>query len=96
MHKSDFLQHIMHLLSNIKMKKNIIQLIKARKGQYTPQQTKIASYLIEHYEKAAFLTATQLAKEIGVSQPTVIRFAQHLGFANYSLFTASFQHLLKA
>lgn len=75
---------------------NILQLIKSHKDQYSPKQTKIASYLIENYEKAAFLTATQLAKEINVSQPTVIRFAQLLGFSNYSMFTEAFQNLLKA
>lgn len=74
---------------------NILQHIKSLKNRYSPQQTKIASYLIENHDKAAFLTATQLAKEIGVSQPTVIRFSQFLGFSNYSKFTESFQDLLK-
>ena len=65
-------------------KDNILQLIKSRKDRCSPKQARIASYLIENYEKAAFLTATQLAKEIGVSQPTVIRFSQFLGYSNYS------------
>ena len=77
-------------------KENILQLIKANKGQYTPQQRKVASYLLENNEKIAFMTATQIAKEIGVSQPTVIRFTQLLGFSKYSMFTESFQELLKA
>jgi DNA-binding MurR/RpiR family transcriptional regulator len=76
-------------------KDNIFQLIKSHKDQYSPKQTKIASYLIENYEKAAFLTATQLAREIGVSQPTVIRFAQFLGFGNYGMFTQAFQDVVK-
>ena len=75
---------------------NILQLIKSRKDHYTPQQAKIASYLLGNYEKVAFLTATQLAKEIGVSQPTVIRFAQSLGFPKFNLFLAAFQELLTA
>jgi DNA-binding MurR/RpiR family transcriptional regulator len=77
------------------IKDNIFRLIKSHKDHYSPKQTKIASYLIENYEKAAFLTATQLAKEIGVSQPTVIRFAQFLGFSSYGIFTKAFQDLLK-
>ena len=64
---------------------NIIQLIKARISQYSPKQTRIASYLLDNYQKVAFLTATQLAKEIGVSQPTVIRFTQYIGFCNPEL-----------
>ncbi|MBW2069936.1 MAG: MurR/RpiR family transcriptional regulator, partial [Deltaproteobacteria bacterium] len=55
-----------------------------------------ASYLLNNHNDVAFLTATQLAQEIGVSQPTVIRFAQLLGFPRYHLFVEAFQSLLKA
>ncbi len=74
---------------------NILQHIKASKGKFTPQQVKIATYLLENHAKAAFFTATQLAREVGVSQPTVIRFAQMLGFPQYSMFLEAFQNLLK-
>lgn len=75
---------------------NILQIIKSQKDRFTPQQAKIANYLLGNYEKVAFLTATQLAKEIGVSQPTVIRFTQSLGFLKYYLFQEAFRDLLKA
>lgn len=74
---------------------NILQLIKDRKGKFTQQQGKIATYLLSNQENAAFLTATELATEIGVSQPTVIRFAQSLGFSRYSVFIQAFQALIK-
>ncbi len=74
----------------------ILQIIKSQRSRFSPQQAKTASYLMGNYEKVAFLTATQLAKEIGVSQPTVIRFAQSLGFPKYYLFQEAFQELLKA
>lgn len=74
---------------------NILQHIKANKGKFTPQQVKIADYLLENHAKAAFFTATHLAREVGVSQPTVIRFAQMLGFPKYSMFIEAFQNLLK-
>lgn len=74
---------------------NILQLIKAYQGKFSKQQSKIAAYLINNYEKAAFFTATQLAKEIGVSQPTVIRFSQFLGFSTYGIFLESIQEVLK-
>ncbi len=56
----------------------------------------MAAYFLDHYKKAAFLTATQLAREIGVSQPTVIRFSQSFGFAQYSQFLEAVQDILKA
>jgi len=40
-------------------------------------------YIIEHYEEAIFLTASQLAENVGVSEATVVRLAQALGFDGY-------------
>ncbi len=77
-------------------KNNIVEIIKAHEGEYSPKQKRIASYLLNNYRKAAFLTATQVAKETGVSQPTVIRFAQYLGFSNYHHFTEAFQDMVTA
>lgn len=73
---------------------NVIQLIKEKRGEFSRQQLKIATYLIENYKNAGFITATQVAKEVGVSQPTVIRFAQFLGFPQYNLFVEAFRKIL--
>lgn len=75
---------------------NILQIIRDHQGEYSPQQAKVAAYFLEYYKKAAFLTATQLAREIGVSQPTVIRFSQFFGFTQYSRFLEAIQDILKA
>ncbi len=76
--------------------KNILQMIKQRQGEFSQQQAKIATYILDHHARAAFLTATQMAKEIGVSQPTVIRFSQFLGFGQFAAFAEALQDLLKA
>lgn len=44
---------------------------------------KIAEYIIERYDKAAFMTASRLGKIVGVSESTVVRFATELGFEGY-------------
>lgn len=75
---------------------NILQRIKDRQGDLSNQQAKIAAYLMEHYKEAAFMSATQLAQIIGVSQATIIRFSQFLGFSHYSFFLEALQSLLKA
>ncbi|MBC2735884.1 MAG: MurR/RpiR family transcriptional regulator [Desulfobacteraceae bacterium] len=74
---------------------NVLQLIKQNQGRFSNQQAKIADYILTHHDKAAFLTATQLAKEADVSQPTVIRFSQFLGFPQFSMFASAVQSLLK-
>lgn len=48
-----------------------------------PGQRRIAQYLIEHITEAAFLSITDLAERVGVSQPSVTRFAAAVGFSGY-------------
>lgn len=49
----------------------------------SPGQRRIAQYLIEHLTEAAFLSITELADRVGVSQPSVTRFAAAVGFSGY-------------
>jgi DNA-binding MurR/RpiR family transcriptional regulator len=49
----------------------------------SPAHRRIAQYLIEHLTEAAFLSITDLAERVGVSQPSVTRFAAAVGFSGY-------------
>ncbi|MFF7791091.1 SIS domain-containing protein [Streptomyces sp. NPDC007991] len=49
----------------------------------SPGQRRIAQYLIENITEAAFLSITDLADRVGVSQPSVTRFASAVGFSGY-------------
>ncbi|WP_030420457.1 MurR/RpiR family transcriptional regulator [Streptomyces sp. SCSIO 75703] len=49
----------------------------------SPGQRRIAQYLIAHLTEAAFLSITDLADRVGVSQPSVTRFASAVGFTGY-------------
>ncbi|WP_055489222.1 MurR/RpiR family transcriptional regulator [Streptomyces sp. TP-A0356] len=49
----------------------------------SPGHRRIAQYLIEHITEAAFLSITDLAERVGVSQPSVTRFAAAVGFSGY-------------
>lgn len=46
-------------------------------------QKKIAHYLLKNYDKAAFLTAAKLGKEVEVSESTIVRFANLLGYNGF-------------
>ncbi len=46
-------------------------------------QRRIASYILENYDKAAYMTAQTLGETVGVSESTVVRFATELGFDGY-------------
>ena len=62
----------------------------SRINQHYPSMSKghkaVASYITDHYEKAAFLTAAKLGEAAGVSETTVIRFAAVLGYDSYPSF----------
>ncbi|MEU5403941.1 MurR/RpiR family transcriptional regulator [Streptomyces sp. NPDC005963] len=49
----------------------------------SPGQRRIAQYITEHLTEAAFLSITDLADRVGVSQPSVTRFAASVGFSGY-------------
>lgn len=59
-------------------------------------QKLIANYIINHYEKAAFMTAAKLGEVVGVSESTVVRFAIELGYEGYPKLQKMLQELIKS
>ncbi|HEV2640717.1 MAG TPA: MurR/RpiR family transcriptional regulator [Actinocrinis sp.] len=49
----------------------------------SPTQRRIGQFLIDHHDEVVFLSSVDLAERVGVSQPSVTRFAAALGFAGY-------------
>ncbi|MYR55653.1 MurR/RpiR family transcriptional regulator, partial [Streptomyces sp. SID625] len=64
--------------------------------QLSPGQRRIAQYLIENLAEAAFLSVTELADRVGVSQPSVTRFAGAVGFSGYPALRERLQSLALA
>ncbi|WP_149828112.1 MurR/RpiR family transcriptional regulator [Streptomyces tailanensis] len=62
----------------------------------SPGQRRIAQYLIEHITEAAFLSITDLAERVGVSQPSVTRFAAAVGFSGYPALREQLQSIALA
>ena len=62
----------------------------ASQGQtLTPSESKIVQLLLADYPVAGLGTASSLAKRAGVSDPTVVRLINKLGFEHFSAFQAS-------
>lgn len=57
---------------------------------------RIADYVRQHYDKAAFFTAAALGEQIKVSESTVVRFAAELGFDGYPSFQRHLQEMVKS
>lgn len=64
--------------------------------QLSKGQKLIANYVLEHYEKAVYLTAAKLGTIVGVSESTVVRFANELGYDGYPKFQEALEELVKS
>ncbi len=62
---------------------DLLSRIKANNKKFSLSQRVIAEYLLNHSDKAAFFTAANLGKAAGVSESTVVRFANFLGYDGY-------------
>ena len=60
---------------------DLMNKIQNNLSTFSKGQRLIAKYIIELYDKAAFLTASKLGSTVGVSESTVVRFATELGYA---------------
>ena len=74
------------------MNHDLLKTIEEGLPSFSKGQKRIAEYILVNYDKAAYLTASRLSGIVGVSESTVVRFANELGFDGYP----EFQHSLKA
>ena len=58
-------------------------------------QKQIASYIIENYDRAAFVTASKMGRSVGVSESTVVRFAYTMGFDGYPALQRALQEMIR-
>ena len=77
------------------MHKDLIGLITNIMPKLSKGQKHIARYIVEHYDKAAFMTAAKLGQAVGVSESTVVRFASEFGYDGYPQLQRSLQELIR-
>ena len=77
------------------MKRNLIAMIEEGMPTFSKGQKRIAGYILEHYDKAAYMTASKMGALVGVSESTVVRFAIELGFEGYPEMQKSLQELIR-
>lgn len=65
------------------MENDILSIIERESPGFSKGQRRIAKYILDNYDKAAFMTAGRLGKTVGVSESTVVRFASELGYDGY-------------
>ena len=75
---------------------NLIAHITGRMSGFSKGQRRIAQYILDHYDTAAFMTAYRLGETVGVSESTVVRFAAELGFDGYPQLQKAMQELIRS
>ena len=63
--------------------------------KFSKGQKLISRFIINNYDKAAFMTAGRLADEVGISESTVVRFASELGFKGYPEMRKAIQDMIR-
>lgn len=61
----------------------VVDRIRARYQEMSPTERRIASHLMQHGRVMTFASASQMARMLGLSASTIVRFAQLLGFSGY-------------
>ena len=69
--------------------------IAALRDELSPAEAKVAEFIARHREEAVFLSAAEIARELGMSDATVIRTAQTLGYAGLPELKAELQNALR-
>ena len=73
-----------------------LELIEREVPNMSKGHRAIGNFILESYDKAAYMTAAKLGEEVGVSESTVVRFTTELGFEGYPEFQKALQEDLKS
>ena len=77
------------------MARSILHTINSNMAGFSKGQKRIAAYILENYDKAAFMTASKLGQLVGVSESTVVRFASELGYDGYPSMQRALQEMIR-
>ena len=77
------------------MSKSVLQTIRAGMDSFSKGQKRIAAFILDTYDRAAFMTAAKLGETASVSESTVVRFAAQLGYDGYPDMQKALQELIR-
>jgi len=74
---------------------DLMRVIQTNFHKLSKGQKIIAQYIMNNYDKAAFMTAAKLGEKVGVSESTVVRFANTIGYTGYPDLQKQLQEMVK-
>ena len=78
------------------MAKSVLHLIEDNMNEFSKGQKRIGRYILDHYDQAAFMTASRLGSLAEVSESTVVRFAAELGYDGYPAMQKALQEMARS
>lgn len=78
------------------MSRDILSNIQNSMTGFSKGQKLIGRYILDNYDKAAFMTASKLGKTVNVSESTVVRFAAELGYDGYPAMQKALQEMIRS
>ncbi len=82
-------------MNNQTSKNDLLTIISDSLPKMSKGHKLIASYILEHYDKAAYMTAAKLGAQVKISESTVVRFANELGFDGYPKLQSSLKKIVR-
>lgn len=77
------------------MQVNVLDRIREQYDGMSKGHKKIASFILEHYDQAVFMTAARLGDALRISESTVVRFASGIGYAGYPEFQRALEECVQ-
>ena len=77
------------------MPMDLLSIIEKNMSNFSKGQKLIGKFITQHYDKAAFMTASKLGDTVGVSESTVVRFATEVGFEGYPQLQKNLQEIIR-
>ncbi|MBC7974044.1 MAG: MurR/RpiR family transcriptional regulator [Myxococcales bacterium] len=74
---------------------DLLALVRERRPTLPPQQQVVADLLVERLDDSPFFSVPTLAERAGVSEATVVRVAQRLGFSGFPELKAALLELVR-
>lgn len=74
---------------------DILSRISEQYSRMSKSHKVIAGFISEHYDQAVFMTAAKLGETLGISESTVVRFADKIGYAGYPEFQRALEECVK-
>ena len=78
------------------MSRDILMTIQGHMSGFSKGKKRIGQFILENYDKAAFMTAAKLGETVNISESTVVRFAADLGYDGYPAMQKALQEMIRS